>query len=347
MHVDSLAFRTDLALAALAGSEVEDHGDHIAVRTPDNPTYYWGNYLLLAEAPTAETLPDWLRRPSRARSRASGTAPYGVATSDGSRDDLAAFAAAGFETDAATVMTATAVHEPPRPNREATYRPLRTDADWAQQVELWLAGDDVTSREFVVAKVAGERRMAEVGEGAWWGAFVGDRLLSSMGLVAASPGLARFQQVQTHPDARGRGLAGTLVHEVSRYGFDDLGATTLVMVADPDYLAIRIYRSVGFTDSETQLQAERRRPQTAAPGRPAGDRIAARAGRERLGRGLAAGVGVDEQRQPRVVGAVQRELAPPDRDDDRRVQSVVRREDAVLRQQRRERAPRRRPTSGS
>ena len=33
--------------------------------------------------------------------------------------------------------------------------------------------------------------------------------------------------------------------------------TTLVMVADPEYLAIRIYRSVGFTDSESQLQAEK------------------------------------------------------------------------------------------
>ncbi len=29
------------------------------------------------------------------------------------------------------------------------------------------------------------------------------------------------------------------------------------MVADPDNLAIRVYRSVGFTDRESQLQAER------------------------------------------------------------------------------------------
>jgi ribosomal protein S18 acetylase RimI-like enzyme len=69
--------------------------------------------------------------------------------------------------------------------------------------------------------------------------------------------LARFQNVETRPEARGRGLAGTLVHHVSRYGFDELGAQTLVMVADPDYLAIRIYRSVGFTETETMLQAER------------------------------------------------------------------------------------------
>jgi predicted GNAT family acetyltransferase len=85
-----------------------------------------------------------------------------------------------------------------------------------------------------------------------------------MGLFTASPGLARFQNVKTHPDARGRGLAGTLVHRVSRYGFDELGADTLVMVADPDYLAIRIYRSVGFADTERQLQAERK-PASSAP----------------------------------------------------------------------------------
>jgi hypothetical protein len=48
------------------------------------------------------------------------------------------------------------------------------------------------------------------------------------------------------------------VHRVSRYGFEELGAQTLVMVADPAYPAIRIYRSVGFTDTERQLQAERK-----------------------------------------------------------------------------------------
>jgi predicted GNAT family acetyltransferase len=95
------------------------------------------------------------------------------------------------------------------------------------------------------------------GLGQWWGAFVDDRLVSQMGLFKAGDNLARFQSVETHPDFRGQGIAGTLVHAISRYGFDELGVGTLVMVADPDYLAIRVYRSVGFTDSETQLQVER------------------------------------------------------------------------------------------
>jgi ribosomal protein S18 acetylase RimI-like enzyme len=258
MHVRSLAFRTDLALLRLAGSEVEDHGSHIAVRTPDNPTYWWGNFLLLPRAPTDEELPGWLEL-FGATYPTSRHLAFGVDGPDGTRDDLAAFAAAGLDVDAASVMTATSVHEPPRPNREATYRPLAGDDDWRQQVELGIAGEhEDDGQDFVIAKTAAERSLTGRGIGEWWGAFVDGRLLASMGLFSASPGLARFQQVKTHPDARGRGLAGTLVNEVSRFGFEELGAEALVMVADPDYLAIRVYRSVGFADTEVQLQAARK-----------------------------------------------------------------------------------------
>jgi predicted GNAT family acetyltransferase len=79
-----------------------------------------------------------------------------------------------------------------------------------------------------------------------------------MGLVDAGDRLARFQSVETHPGHRGQGIAGTLVHRVAAYGFDEIGARTLVMVADPDYLAIRVYRSVGFADTETQTLLEQR-----------------------------------------------------------------------------------------
>ena len=37
-----------------------------------------------------------------------------------------------------------------------------------------------------------------------------------------------------------------------------LDARTLVMVADPEYLAIRVYRSVGFADTEVQIGTERK-----------------------------------------------------------------------------------------
>jgi predicted GNAT family acetyltransferase len=238
---------------------VEDRDDHLVVHTPDNPAFWWGNFLLLREAPADESgARAWVEEFERVFPEAEHRT-FGVDGVAGGRDDLAPFAALGMETDSSTVMTADRVHEPARPNRQATYRPLASDDDWAQQVQLSGAGETIGyGLEFVTARAAAQRSLVDQGYGAWWGAFENDRLLSSMGLFTASKGLARFQAVKTHPDARGRGLAGTLVHRVSRYGFEELGARRLVMVADPDYLAIRIYRSVGFGDSERQLQVERK-----------------------------------------------------------------------------------------
>ena len=261
MDIASLAFRTDLAMLEHSGSLVEDHGTHLVVRTPDNPTYWWGNFLLLPAPPAdVDDAQRWLTVLRVGVPGTPGTATFGVDGRDGSTDDLAPLAGLGLDVEESSVMTATSVHEPPRPNTTATYRTLATDEDWAQQVELDMAGEDLVTHNlaFVTARAAAERRLVDAGYGAWWGAFEDGRLLASMGLFTASPGLARFQNVKTHPDARGRGLAGTLVHRVSRYGFDDLGARTLVMVADPEYLAIRIYRSVGFADTERQLRAERK-----------------------------------------------------------------------------------------
>lgn len=258
MDVDSLAWRTDLALLTYAGSEVEDRGDHLVVRTPANPGYYWGNFLLLDTAPGVGGLDPWLAA-FEAEFPGAGHRAFGVDGTTGSADDLVALREAGFGIEGSTVMTATSVHPPARPNAEATLRALVSDDDWAQQLALAMVGEeDEVTGDFARRRVLAERALVEQGRGQWFGAFLDGRLTSSLGLFVASSGLARFQEVKTHPDFRGRGLCGTLVHHASRYGFDELGVNTLVMVADPDYLAIRVYRAVGFTGSETQLQATRK-----------------------------------------------------------------------------------------
>jgi hypothetical protein len=261
VDVRSLAYRTDLALLQLGGAEVSDRGDHLVVRSPLNPTFWWGNFLLLPAVPAEADTDRWLARFATTFPEAEHIA-LGFDGVDGRVESLTAFAERGLRTEASTVMCASAVHEPSRPNTAATYRDLSSEADWAQSVELRVAckdegQDDDGYRVFATRKVASIRTMVEGGHGRWFGAFLDGVLTSQLGLFRASPGLARFQSVETHPDARGRGLAGSLVHHASRYGLDELGAQTLVMVADPDYVAARVYRSVGFIDGETQLQVER------------------------------------------------------------------------------------------
>ena len=52
MHIRSLGFRTDLRLLEITGSDIEDRGTHLVIRTPANPTYFWGNFLLLNSSPS-------------------------------------------------------------------------------------------------------------------------------------------------------------------------------------------------------------------------------------------------------------------------------------------------------
>ena len=228
------------------------------MRSPENPGFYWGNFLLLDHVPDAGRVEEWLDRFAEAFPEARHRS-FGFDT-QGTVDELSGFAAQGLGVESSAVMTASSVHLPARPNGEATYRAFQSDEDWLQSIELRIACDNLeqslSHREFVTRRASSNRALVTAGDGRWFGAFLGNTLVAQMGLVTAAPGLARFQSVETHPEHRGRGLAGTLAHHVSAYGFGELQAKTLVMVADPHYLAIRIYRAIGFTDSEVQLQAE-------------------------------------------------------------------------------------------
>ncbi|MEU4606128.1 GNAT family N-acetyltransferase [Kribbella sp. NPDC023972] len=257
MEIRSLGFRTDLLLLELGGSEFTDTGEYVVVRTPDNPGYWWGNFLLYRTpfAPgDVETRLDAFHRELPAATHVA-LGIDGVDGVVGAEDEVVA---AGFEVARDVVMTTSEVVPPSRPNEEATYRFLSGDDDWEQLVQLALATAprevDDGYIEFTRRGLESRRSLVEAGHGKWFGAFEGERLQSSLGLMFDGKGLARFQTVQTHPDDRNKGLASTLVHRASTYGLTEGGAKTLVMVADPDYLAIGIYRALGFTDSETQLQ---------------------------------------------------------------------------------------------
>ena len=270
MHIVSLGFQTDLMLRTLQGSTVEDRGDHFVVRTVRNPAFWWGNFLLWCEPPAPGDAQRWERAFTQALPDADhrtfgvdGTSDRTSDTTPGESTGYDEFVTAGYDVDASAVMTASAVHEPRHPNREATYRaldladPADRDAAIALQMANAPEREPLGHRDFLARKMDSMRALQARGNGTWFGAFLDGEMRSGMGLVWDGSGLARFQSVDTHPAARGRGLAGTLVHHVSRRAFDQIGATTLVMVADPSYLAIDVYRSVGFAAAELQTTLER------------------------------------------------------------------------------------------
>lgn len=173
MQIRSLGFRTDLALLRLGGSEVEDRGDHVVVRSPHNPGHWWGNFLLLELPPAPDETDRWLDAFAHEFPEA-GHIALGFDGVDATAQTLIPFAARGLSVEAQAVMTATGVREPPRPNRHAEYRSLSGEDDWEQLVDLRMScideGLDPRSyRDFAVAKVATVRGLVEGGHGAWSG----------------------------------------------------------------------------------------------------------------------------------------------------------------------------------
>jgi GNAT superfamily N-acetyltransferase len=260
VNVVSLGYRTDLMVRTMEGSEVTDCGDHIVVRSPAHPAYWWGNFLLLAAAPQPRETPRWLARFAELLPAAEHVA-LGIDTTQPDAADRSGLFEAGLRIERSIVLTAARLTEPPYPDGSADYRPLAGDEDWRSSLELRLAADDgseaAVTRAFYQQRTVDARRLTEQGDGAWFGAFDHGQLVAQLGVFSDGSGIARYQNVETHPAWRRKGLAGTLVWRAGRWALAELAARTLVIVADPGASAIRVYRSVGFAHTETQIGFER------------------------------------------------------------------------------------------
>ena len=56
---------TDLTVLEASGSHVERHDDHLVVRTPRNPGYHWGNFVLVTDPSASDDAARWLARKRR------------------------------------------------------------------------------------------------------------------------------------------------------------------------------------------------------------------------------------------------------------------------------------------
>lgn len=259
MDVRSLGFRTDLALLTASGSLVEDRGTHLVVRTPANPAYFWGNFLLLAEPP----VPGGEREVIGAFRTEFPEAEHvaiGIDGPDLPEDSRAAFEDAGMTVDVASVLTTTELVAPR--DVDAEIRPLASDEDWEARAQLTRAYTtgvrDRALLTFERARNQQERDLAAAGRGERFGVFVDGALVSTAAVYRTEDEVARYQTVETHPDHRRGGFAAAAVHAAGRHALDALGARTLVIVADADGEAARLYGRLGFVESERQLALEQR-----------------------------------------------------------------------------------------
>jgi ribosomal protein S18 acetylase RimI-like enzyme len=263
-----LGWRSHL-LACRFGAEIVERDDCIVLRSPSNPSYYWGNCLILPEAPRDADMTHWLRRFDEEVAAAQPLSTHRAFGVDAAAlpHPLPSWRGAGVdEIDAMAVLTlepaGLAAAPLVRDTAGLRLRALDLPDEFELTVAAQVAARDATfeAEAYRVFRRGAMQRVAAMqaaGIAEWFGAMVGGVLAADCGLVHDGR-LGRFQFVETQVAWRRRGLCRALVHHVCRHAFGVLGLQRLVMCADPHDVAIGIYRSVGFVQVERHWCLQRR-----------------------------------------------------------------------------------------
>lgn len=258
MNIKSLGYRTDFIFNKFDGS-VTDRGDYYLVKFNSNPNFFWGNLLMYKQPPKVGDYEIWksdfkkeLTDPKIYHMTFAWDSPTGEV------GETEEFINNGFELDTAIVLTADQVIKPPNYNPEVIVRTISSNKDFEKAIDVQTdsASDhkelsQETWKKFYTGHMAQYKKMINQGLGHWFGAFLNDELVGSLGIFTDG-NVGRFQIVSTANSQQRKGVCRTLVYESAKYAFHNMGVKTLVMVADEEYHAARIYESVGFKPTQKQ-----------------------------------------------------------------------------------------------
>ncbi len=256
MKIRSLGRLTDFIFAQFSGS-IQNKGSYTVIQTPNNPGYFWGNYIIFDRPPQQGDLGKWKTLFDKEFPCYSEPQHY-VFTWDTekiAKGYIQEFLDDGFKFESAVVLTANNLQKPPHPNQNISIRKISSDEEWEAVIKLQTlcANPELMADfydDFKRSQINQYRKMSEARKGDWFGAFIDSKLVGDLGIFFEGD-IARYQNVGTHPDYRGQGICGTIVHAAGKIALDEYGVKTLVMEADPEYHAARIYESVGFARAET------------------------------------------------------------------------------------------------
>jgi ribosomal protein S18 acetylase RimI-like enzyme len=262
--IRSLSWATDIDVLPPDATATRSDG-FWTVRSPSNPTHYWGNFLLFDDPPRPGDGARWERTFARAMG-GPGAPPHRSFAWDRTDGSTGAaeqeFVSRGYALERTVGLLARPreLRYHRRASREVAVRPLdpapgADGAAWDQIVELWVAGrqgpfDEQEYRDFARLRLEGLRTLFAAGRGAWWvaeldhGAVVG-----SLGIVVTGT-RARFQSVDTAAAHRRRGICSRLVVEAAQRTAAAHPVSQFVICADPGYHALGLYETLGFADAE-------------------------------------------------------------------------------------------------
>jgi GNAT superfamily N-acetyltransferase len=250
-------WETELAIHRASGAVVSERADHLVIRTPDNPRYHWGNFVLVSDAGLASD-------PDRCLALFADAVPGADWVAIGLVDppsDPRVWEQRGLEVDVLEAL----IGPPPvlQPVPAGYQTRAFSSADWAADLDRAIAAnrrsgeyDDAAHTAFIQAQSRQRQELVRTGHAAWFGAFFEGALVSDAGIVI-SGNRARYQDVETDADHRGKGLAARVISEAGAWAAER-GCQELVIVTEADNPAGRLYRRLGFQPNLAGAEISRR-----------------------------------------------------------------------------------------
>ena len=261
MKIESLGLKTDIMISSL---ECEMHyEEHYAyMKTPKRGDYYWGNFLITQAQINSQAELDALISVYKRHFDTHGkfiTIAFDNPMGDVGR--LSIFKNNDFDIYTNLVMQLNKEDSKAKDdlNENFTFKVIKTkdyimdlvavhhDPDWR-----YGPGQD----EFLTGKFEALIKLEENGMGQRYVLMDEDKIIADLGIYHQNR-LARFNDVVTHKDYRNQGLCYTLVNKACEYIFNNSDVEILVMQADENYFAHKIYRKVGFEETEKLISIEK------------------------------------------------------------------------------------------
>lgn len=246
-----MGWKSDLAVLGSTGAVIEDCGDHLVVRSPQNPLFHWGHFVLATDPDAGGDPARWLNRFAEAFPGASHRAIGFVGDLD--ETATARWVEAGLDVRRDPVLASDLPLQGRRLAGGYAVRQFTDESDWASSTTLrdqCYPGDP----DFALATTRARVRSGCT----WFGAFAETGALAAeLGIMNCGGGAARYQGVLTHPEHRRRGLTSHLLVVADHYARQRLRTTTTVIIADQGSRAADLYRHLGFRDLGPKVQAYR------------------------------------------------------------------------------------------
>ncbi len=253
--IKNLGYRTD-AIFHLRDGFIEEHADYWSIRTPTNPSFWFGNFILFKQAPGPGDLNRWLQIHDQVFGKTLNHVTLGWDEANpGSTEE---FLADGFKSSDGMVLSLSEYSGETTINPKLEVRKLTSESEWKEMTDLQIEIDrdyfklPQDNGVFRNNQMVALKKMADEGQGDWWGAFDQGELVGGMGLYFDEDRtIGRFQYVTTRESHRRQRVCTTLLDQVVRHAFATVRPESLVINtgADDDNPALVVYKKFGFREA--------------------------------------------------------------------------------------------------